>query len=135
MEPYPGSGHGLQAALLGAQPAGIDDAPWRNVLRYPADDASVPVAKTQAGGTAEIGGQQGANASTVAQTAPDAAGLANNGAAGLNATAAASYGVAQSTANTGAITMGSPVPVASIGGIATAKSRPRGKSWGRGLSR
>ena len=99
-----------------------------------ADDASVPVAKTQAGGTAQIGGQQGANASTVAQTATDAAGLANNGAAGqipsgaatagLNATAAASYGVAQSTANTGAVTMDSPVPLAPIGGAGAARTTP-----------
>ncbi len=99
-----------------------------------ADDASVPVAKTQAGGTAQSAGQQGANASTVAQTATDAAGLANNGAAsqipsgaataGLNATAAASYGGAQSTANTGALTMGSPVPVAPIGGMGSAQTSP-----------
>ncbi|MCH8092688.1 MAG: hypothetical protein IIC57_10110, partial [Proteobacteria bacterium] len=72
-----------------------------------AEDA--PVAKTQAGGTPQTAGKQGANASTVGQTASDAAGIANNGAtsqipsgaatAGLNATAAASYGVGQSTAN------------------------------------
>ncbi|MCH8197115.1 MAG: flagellar hook-length control protein FliK [Proteobacteria bacterium] len=99
-----------------------------------ADDAPVPGAKTQAGGTAQSGGQQGANASTVAQTASDAAGLANNGAAsqipsgaataGLNATAAASYGVAQSTANTGAVTMDSLVPVAPIGGAGAARTSP-----------
>ena len=97
-----------------------------------ADDASVPGAKTQAGGTAQSGGQQGANASTVAQTASDAAGHANNGAtsqipsgaatAGLNATAAASYGVAQSTANSGAVTMDSPAPVAPIGGAGLART-------------
>ena len=99
-----------------------------------ADDAPVPGAKTQAGGTAQSGGQQGANASTVAQTASDAAGLANNGAAsqipsgaataGLNATAAASYGVAQSTANTGAVTMGSPMPVAPVGGMGSTQTSP-----------
>ncbi|MEE8548790.1 MAG: flagellar hook-length control protein FliK, partial [Alphaproteobacteria bacterium] len=97
-----------------------------------ADDASV--AKTQAGGTAQTAGQQGANASTVAQTASDAAGNANNGAtsqipsgaatAGLNATAAASYGVAQSTANTGAVTMGSPMPVAPVGGMGSTQTSP-----------
>ncbi|MCH7711331.1 MAG: flagellar hook-length control protein FliK [Proteobacteria bacterium] len=97
-----------------------------------ADDASVAGAKAQAGGTAQSGGQQGANASTVAQAATDAAGLANNGAAGqipsgaatagLNATAAASYGVAQSTANSGAVTMDSPAPVAPIGGAGLART-------------
>ena len=95
-----------------------------------AEDA--PVAKTQAGGTPQTAGKQGANASTVGQTASDAAGIANNGAtsqipsgaatAGLNATAAASYGVAQSTANTGAITMDSPLPVAPIGGMGSARA-------------
>ena len=92
------------------------------------------VAKTQAGGKPQTAGQQGANASTVAQTATDAAGLANNGAAsqipsgaataGLNATAAASYGVAQSTANTGAVTMGSPMPVAPVGGMGSTQTSP-----------
>ncbi len=97
-----------------------------------ADGASV--AKTQAGGKPQTAGQQGANASTVAQTATDAAGLANNGAAsqipsgaataGLNATAAASYGVAQSTANTGAVTMGSLMPVAPVGGMGSTQTSP-----------
>ncbi len=100
-----------------------------------ADDVSAAGAKTQAGGSAQSGGQQGANASTGAQTASDAAGAANNGAAsqipsgaataGLNATAAAaSYGVAQSTANSGAVTMDSPMPAAPIGGAGPARTFP-----------
>ena len=52
MEPYPGSGRSLQAALLGGQPAGIDDAPWRNVLTPPEAARIAAAAAALAGETA-----------------------------------------------------------------------------------
>ncbi len=52
MEPYPGTGHSLQAALLGGQPAAIVDAPWRNVLTPPEAARIAAVAAALAGETA-----------------------------------------------------------------------------------
>jgi hypothetical protein len=99
-----------------------------------ADNTAVPAATTQAGGTPQTTGQPGGDASTVGQTASDATAIANNGAtsqipsgaatAGMNANAAASYGIAQSTANTGALTMDSPLAVAPIGGMGPAQASP-----------